>query len=221
MLKPVENRKSPVKRKRGRPPKPASAGDSIPETVIDATRYVYADHGFRDFSVELLLAEAGISRPTFYRHFKDKYDVINVVVERANLMLFDDIRQRTEGSPGVREVVDRGVEAYFDWGLNIGKLAGSIYREIHDPESPASVHRDRNIVKLTSLLQSAGERSGLQLDAAVYEALIHTIEHVGHRAFWPTLKNAEEIQKLKDTIFLILYRTLEISDGKARRRLPR
>jgi AcrR family transcriptional regulator len=210
-LKPVEDRKPPVKRKRGRPPKPKSAGESIPETIIAATRYVYADTGFRDFSVELVLAEAGISRPTFYRHFKDKYDVISVVVERANRLLLDEILQRIDGSQSLRDVVDRGVEAYFDWGLNIGKLAGSIYREIHDPESPASVHRDQNMVKLTAVLQSAGEHSGLQLDSAVYEALVHTVEHVGHRAFWPTARSAKETQALKDTIYLILYRTLELN----------
>lgn len=211
VLKPVEDRQPPVKRKRGRPPKPKSAGDSIPETIIAATRYVYADTGFRDFSVELVLEEAGISRPTFYRHFKDKYDVINVVVERANLMLIEDIEQRTADSQSVREVIDKGVEAYFDWGFRLGKLAGSIYREIHDPESPASIHRDRNVTKGTAILQSAGERSGLQLDTAVYEALVHTIEHVGYRAFWPSAKDAKEIAKIKDTIYLILYRTLEIS----------
>jgi AcrR family transcriptional regulator len=210
-LKPVEDRKPPVKRKRGRPPKPKSAGESIPETIIAATRYVYADTGFRDFSVELVLAEAGISRPTFYRHFKDKYDVISVVVERANRLLLDEVLQRIDGSQSLRDVVDRGVEAYFDWGLNIGKLAGSIYREIHDPESPASVHRDKNMVRLTAVLQSAGEHSGLQLDSAVYEALVHTIEHVGHRAFWPTARSAKETQALKDTIYLILYRTLELN----------
>ncbi len=211
VLKPVEDRHPPVKRKRGRPAKPKSAGESIPETIIAATRYVYADTGYRDFSVELLLAEAGISRPTFYRHFKDKYDVINVVVERANLMLIEDVERRTAGSQSLREVIDKSLDAYFDWGLKIGKLAGSIYREIHDPESPSSLHRDRNIAKGTAILQSAGERSGLQLDTAVYEALVHTIEHVGHNAFWPSVKDAKEIAKLRDTIVFILYRSLEIS----------
>ncbi len=210
MLKSVENRTPPAKRKRGRPPKPKHARDSIPETIIAAARYVYADTGYRDFSVELLLAEAGISRPTFYRHFKDKTNVIDIVVKRANMLLVAEIEQRIAGSETVREVVDKGVEAYFDWGLKIGKLAGSIYREIHDPESPASEYRNRNIAKLTAILQAAGERSGLQLDTQVYEALIDTIENVGHRAFWPTLKTVDEIERLKETILLIVYRTLEI-----------
>ena len=78
------------------------------------------------------------------------------------------------------------------------------------PESPASEYRDRNIATLTAILQAAGERSGLQLDTQVYEALIDTIENVGHRAFWPTLKTVDEIERLKETILLIVYRTLEI-----------
>lgn len=211
MIKLAKNRKSPVKRSRGRPPKPASPDDSIRETILNATRFVYADYGYRSFSVELLLAEAGVSRPTFYRHFKDKYEAINIVVERANVLLVKEVEQSISDSQSLKEVVDRGVDAYFNWGLEIGKLAGSIYREIHDPESPASVHRDNNIVKLTAILQAAGERSGQKLDTTVYNALVHVIEHVGHRAFWPETLSKRGIEKLKNTVLLILYRSLQIT----------
>jgi AcrR family transcriptional regulator len=210
MIKPAENRKPPAKRKRGRPPKPSSPEESTRETILNATRFVYADYGFRSFSVELLLKEAGISRPTFYRHFKDKYEAIDIVVERANVLLFNSVEENMNSGQTLQEVVDKGVDAYFNWGLEIGKLAGPIYREIHDPESPSSVHRNSNVKKLAAALQAIVERNGQHYDASVYSALIHVVEHVGHSAFWPETVGKKDIQRLKDTALLILYRTLQI-----------
>ncbi len=211
MIKPVEHRKPPAKRKRGRPPKPSSPSESTRETILNATRFVYADYGFRSFSVELLLKEAGISRPTFYRHFKDKYEAIDIVVERANVLLFNAVEEGMNSGETLQEVVVRAVDAYFSWGLEIGKLAGPIYREIHDPESPASIHRDNNVKKLAAALQAMVERQGQHYDAAVYSALIHVVEHIGHHAFWPETAGKKDRQRLRDTALLILYRTLQIS----------
>jgi AcrR family transcriptional regulator len=211
MIKRTEHRKPPAKRKRGRPPKPASPEESTSETILNATRFVYADYGFRSFSVELLLKEAGISRPTFYRHFKDKYEAIDIVVERANVLLFNAVEQGMNNGQTLKEVVDNGVDAYFNWGKEIGKLAGPIYREIHDPNSPSSVHRERNVKKIAAALQAIVERNGKHFDVSVYSALIHVVEHVGHRAFWPETSDKKDFQRLKDTAILILYRTLQIS----------
>lgn len=43
--------------------------------IIHAARDVLLEHGYTDTRVEDIIVRAGISRPTFYRHFKDKFDV--------------------------------------------------------------------------------------------------------------------------------------------------
>lgn len=53
-------------------------------------------------SVEKLAKEAGISRATFYRHFKDKYDVMNY-----NYKILLDSMSRPEVSSGYEELYEK------------------------------------------------------------------------------------------------------------------
>ncbi len=67
----------------------------------------------RDISVQDILDQCGLSRPTFYRYFSDKYDVINwtysYYVEELTA-LFDDAASATRGDlflPFVQFFYDR------------------------------------------------------------------------------------------------------------------
>jgi len=46
-------------------------------TIIDAFNRLITEHDFQKISVDMIIKEADISRSTFYRYFKDKYDVMN------------------------------------------------------------------------------------------------------------------------------------------------
>ncbi|MBR5129232.1 MAG: TetR family transcriptional regulator [Firmicutes bacterium] len=45
--------------------------------IIDAFNRLIAEKDFNKISVEMVMEKAGVSRSTFYRYFKDKYDVMN------------------------------------------------------------------------------------------------------------------------------------------------
>jgi AcrR family transcriptional regulator len=45
------------------------------DAIIAAARHVLLDKGYTAARVEDIVLRAGISRPTFYRHFKDKFEV--------------------------------------------------------------------------------------------------------------------------------------------------
>ena len=46
-------------------------------TIIDGFNRLISEHDFQKISVEMIMQEAGVSRSTFYRYFKDKYEVMN------------------------------------------------------------------------------------------------------------------------------------------------
>jgi AcrR family transcriptional regulator len=197
------------KRKPGRPRDPEASTAAIKESIIAAAGEVYAQHGYHNFSVALLLEAAGISRPTFYRHFRDKTEVIDIVVAQANAQLLAQVRKRIGSGNSLEDVVNSGIDAYFAWGRSIGKLAGAIYREIHDQQSPAAYHRERSLEDLGSLMQNAFEAREKHMTPQVYDALMHVIEHVGHQAFWPKRKSAQEAAELKNTIRTIILGTVQ------------
>ena len=45
--------------------------------IIDAFVRLIKEHEFNKISVEMIMEKATVSRSTFYRYFKDKYDVMN------------------------------------------------------------------------------------------------------------------------------------------------
>ena len=45
--------------------------------IVQSFNKLIMEHDFQKISVEMIMQEAGVSRSTFYRYFKDKYDVMN------------------------------------------------------------------------------------------------------------------------------------------------
>lgn len=177
----------PVTRRRpGRPRADELQGEGLREEVIAAAARVYGVHGYRDASVELIAQAAGISRPLFYRLFKDRREVIDVVVGRANDALRAMVLQAMLPHGRLLPMLSAAIDAYFEWCRHYAAIAGSIYRELHDPESPASVHRTLITADLAALVKAKAQEQGrASLHPLMLDTLICAIEHVGSRSFWP------------------------------------
>ena len=200
-----------LKRGPGRPATTQPSGEELRELIIAAATEDYAKHGYQGSSVAQILAVSGISRPTFYRYFKSRREVLEIVIGRINDLLRDIVAELTVQEDNLRGIVTVAIDAYFEWGRRIGPLLGPIYREINNPESPASVHRLRIIEELTELFQTRLESLGRsRLDPALYEALLHVMEHIGHTAFWPEEKSEKEIAHRRSVISRVLIASLAL-----------
>ena len=51
--------------------------------ILDAFNRLITETDFQKISVEMIMAEASVSRSTFYRYFKDKYEVMNANFKMA------------------------------------------------------------------------------------------------------------------------------------------
>jgi AcrR family transcriptional regulator len=106
--------KAGVHRKRlGRPQASAPSGDELREVILLAAARVYARKGYHGSSVEKILDAADTFRPTFYRYFKSRYDVIDVVIERVN----DDLKVFVARAPSdvvsLDQLLESVANAYF------------------------------------------------------------------------------------------------------------
>jgi AcrR family transcriptional regulator len=72
--------KPPLKRKPGRPAA-AQAGPSTREALLDAAAAVFAESGYGGASVDRIVGAAGLSKGTFYWHFKSKEQLFLALVE--------------------------------------------------------------------------------------------------------------------------------------------
>lgn len=204
------------RRGRGRPSAADPSGEQLRDLIIDAASQVYASHGYHGSTVEHILRIAGVSRPTFYRYFKGRREVLDEVIGRVNNVLTGIVTPKAMQAVNLKEVVDTAIDAYFEWGERSGPLLRPIYQEIHDPESPASAHRQRILAELTALFRSRVESLGRpQLDDMMYDTLLHVIEHVGHQAFWPQRESAPRMAARRRVIERIVMASLALPEEAA------
>ena len=76
---------------------------STKEKIIDAALTLFAENGYDGTSMERIAENVGIKAPSLYKHFKGKEDILNVIIETAELRY----------------------EEYFGSENNIGKIPSS------------------------------------------------------------------------------------------------
>ena len=199
------------KRGQGRPAASDTSGEELREVIIAAAAENYAKHGYHGSTVERILTTAGVSRPTFYRYFKNRREVLGIVIGQLNDSLRETLRALSLKKTSLQDAITVCIDAYFAWGKRIGPLAAPLYREINDLESPASEHRMRVVTEIVEQFQLLGKATGRPpLDPLLYEGLLYVVEHIGHNAFWPKEKSKKEIARYHAVITRILTASLAL-----------
>ena len=145
-------------------------------SILRAAATVYNRTG-ADASVEEILQEAGISRATFYRHFRSKEALQEALLAFASQTLLDAVENAAAETESPAERIDAGVRAFLSFhgeqpGVYRVLLASALApgSELHEIQARA---RDR----FASLLESEVERAGLaSVDPLVLHALVAAME---------------------------------------------
>lgn len=185
-----KNKKPTIQRRRGRPPKQEDQ-QSFDRLIIDAATSVCAIHGFHGTTVELILQEAGVSRPTFYRFFKNKEDVLKRMAVEINQELVNTVSLAVGNAESVIEKIEAGVDAYIDWGIRRGEIVRVLYNALFDPAFPIPEIRQNTFRQLIWLFMSElKETDRPAFDPLFIDAIINTVEYLGTSLF--TGKDGED-----------------------------
>jgi AcrR family transcriptional regulator len=79
----------------GNPPLPAEAR----ERLLEVAAVCVARNGIAGTGIAHVALEAGVSRPTVYRYFKDREELIRSVLLQAGLRLANDVREHIRAFP--------------------------------------------------------------------------------------------------------------------------
>lgn len=171
-----------VPRGRGRPKKTPQENAVIREQLKRATAQVYGEHGHRGLSVELILQAADLSRPTFYRHFRNAEEPLAEVLEEVNERLIAQVIAAIEQPGSPLDKVDAGLLAWRRWGEEVGPLLRPIFAELYDAQSPNHRHRLKVLAALTQELQATARQLGrAPFSETQLDAFLFGIEHLGYR----------------------------------------
>ncbi|HXG27226.1 MAG TPA: TetR/AcrR family transcriptional regulator [Nevskiales bacterium] len=209
----------PRPRPPGRPKASAAQRAENEELVLAAAEVVYARHSYHEITVEQILVEAGISRPTFYRWFSGKDEVLERVVQRANDALLARMNASMSQAEDLMGRIAAGVDAYIQWGLDTGPVVLALYREAHLPGSP--VHKDRRRVGEGTLRLYMDQVQKLGRPVAhplLYQSIIAAILHAGSWLFSKQAPTEQEIRLARQVMLRIAQSAL--AEGRERSAVP-
>lgn len=131
------------------------------EALLSAAAKVFARDGYASASVASILEVSGLSRGTFYRHFKDLHDVFLAVEELAARTLVERIEEAyTRGSDPMARM-QACIETYLRTVHEQADLARVFHREARVSGEKHTQLRRRNIDRMLDLF-----KEGLALSVA-------------------------------------------------------
>ena len=113
------------------------------EAILEAAGELFSDSGFRGTTVGDIAAAAGVSVGTVYQYFRDRTEILSVLVQRyvrTMLSKTDTTWRAEEGVEGLRRVLGNFVESYVE----VARMAGVWEEVTHLDEQLADLRRGLN-----------------------------------------------------------------------------
>jgi TetR/AcrR family transcriptional regulator, repressor for uid operon len=83
---------------------PVDAGDPMRERILRATFKVLCRHGYSKLKLSDVAGQAGISRPTLYKFFSSKHDLLSAFSQFELQLVREDLDRALEGRAGGERV---------------------------------------------------------------------------------------------------------------------
>jgi len=176
------------------------------QKLIDAAQSRFYNDGFRNVGLDAILADVGISKTAFYKHFESKEQLMLEVLNQNDRWLRDTfhkmIRERggrtaVDQLRGVMDVVQRVIEFEGFHGC-IFVNAAMEFPLCHDPAHEAAARNKRAI---EDIVHDIAERAGIERPQDLAEELCLVIE--GAYVTYSVTRNRETIdiaRRLADQI---------------------
>jgi AcrR family transcriptional regulator len=150
---------------------------SVRQSIVSGAIGVFAAHSFAEVRVEDILEASGVSRRTFYKHFRNKDEVLGAIYDFATgeLLRAMQVSGPRPGDP--LQMAHRVLDVYFDFHQANPRLLGTLMQQARDPHSPLAPFRRRFRDQLVELMDRAVRGSvGDKHDPLLYAALLAALE---------------------------------------------
>jgi AcrR family transcriptional regulator len=184
-------------------------------TLVDAAAHVFARDGFANASVASILEASGLSRGTFYRHFKDLREAFFAVQLAAADVLIERVATAFSSESEPFDKTRAAIAAYLGLVAERGDLARVFHREaLVSGKEYGDLRRDR-LARIQSLFREGlalsvekGILSRMPEDLTIY-AVIIGIEGVAVR--YLEERREHEIQEALEPLLRLCGRAFSSS----------
>lgn len=149
---------------------PPRSGLSRAEVIANQRRRIFAGyaaalayHGYEDTKVTDIVELAGLSRATFYEHFRGKEACFAAAYEDGVERLAAVVEDAASGASGWNDQVDAGLRAGLDFLAADPALAHLLAVESLAAARLARLEHERSLVLLAEALRPPGDRRGAEV----------------------------------------------------------
>ena len=182
--------------------------DLTKELLADCFKGILATVPFDKITIKMITDRAGLIRPTFYKHFQDKYEVIEWIFKNEVISQADPIFDKGDSRAGIlllARLLDEDRDFYR-----------RLLRAEHNPNSFSALLR-RYIQ--ASILKQASRRpasAGKALLSAETVALFYTDALAGVLISWLNREVSGTPEELSEMLLILLEHTaLELVTGES------
>ncbi len=170
--------------------------------IIEASMAEFSAKGVEGTRVEDLLQAAGLSRRTFYRHFRNKQEVLSAIYDLACDRLYDVVAMSLTGPGELTDRVQAGIHSFFSFHSAAGPLMRVLHQEAMRSESPLAVRRKRMHGQVFELLRQLELPDPEQpRDPLVFHCVIWVLEDMSLYLLTETTLQEEDISRAERVLF--------------------
>lgn len=198
-----------VLRSRGRPPKSKADEETMKANIVTATIQAFAEHGYHNMTVDHVLANANISRPTFYKYFRQLEEPLSIAAHNIHIDLIERIKAALQADGDAILNAAAAFDAYVDWGKSLGEVLRPLYAEFYQTTSPISVFRLKTIEAIQKLIIETVVKSGRPKPTQLIIGLYTTgVEFIAFQYLLHSDLSEDAYAETRLTMFRLLLATL-------------
>ena len=169
--------------------------------LLDAVGRAVADKGYSGATIDDIVRAAGVSKMTFYQHFRDKEDCFIAAYEAAGEELFERVRAANTRPEGWLERTAAGIRAYLTWLAGDPALARAFLIEVAAAGPRAAECRERVRDRYAELMRELQDEARAdipslpRLPAEIFHALVAAVDDLVVRRIRES--GAEDLPRLE------------------------
>jgi AcrR family transcriptional regulator len=150
------------------------------ERIMSAVAQAANELGYADMSVEAIIARAGVSRHTFYEHFRNKEDAFLAAYDAVVRQLVRHVRRAYLNETTVRARLRAGITAYLEFMASEPEFARMCIVEVLAAGPRAGARRNEAMRTFTEIIEDNIREllPGCQVAALTAETIVGGIHEV-------------------------------------------
>jgi AcrR family transcriptional regulator len=140
------------------------------QQLLESAARCFARHGYRGTTTAMIAAEAGVSEPIIYRHFRNKHDLFIALIEEVGDRVFRNWEAATARASRPLEKLQSMMYANpatsDPWTASVYQLLFHASTEISEPAIQQAIrdHYERYLRSLASVMGEAQEAGEIRAD---------------------------------------------------------